>query len=102
MEPHENDGKSSYGGRDLKGYGGNPPNPMWPKNAKVAINFVINYEEGGEKCILHGDNESEKLVSDIVGATAYGTSLSLPFYLNFYANGLVLLILYSIQRASAT
>ena len=72
MEPHENDGKSNYGGRDLKGYAGSPPNPMWPKNAKVALNFVINYEEGGEKCILHGDNESEKLLSDIVGASAYG------------------------------
>lgn len=71
MEPHENDGKSAYGGRDLKGYGGSPPNPMWPKNAKVALNFVINYEEGGEKCILHGDNESEKLLSEIVGASAY-------------------------------
>jgi allantoinase len=38
----------------------------------VALNFVINYEEGGEHCILHGDNESEKLLSDIVGADAYG------------------------------
>jgi allantoinase len=75
MEPHENDGKSCYGGRDLKGYGGSPPNPMWPKNAKVALNFVINYEEGGEKCLLHGDTESEKLLSDIVGASAYGKSL---------------------------
>jgi hypothetical protein len=78
MEPvHENDGKSEYGGRDLKGYGGVYPNPMWPKNAKVAINFVINYEEGGEKCILHGDNESEALLSDIVGAKPYGTSSAL-------------------------
>ena len=72
MEPHENDGKYQYGGRDLQGYGGKPPNPMWPNKAKVALNFVINYEEGGEKCLLHGDNESEKLISDIVGAQAYG------------------------------
>jgi hypothetical protein len=69
---HENDGLSKYGGRDLTGYGGRPPSPKWPKNAKVALNFVINYEEGGEHCILHGDNESEKLLSDIVGADAYG------------------------------
>ena len=40
--------------------------------SQVALNFVINYEEGGEKCILHGDNESEKLLSEIVGASAYG------------------------------
>jgi len=72
MVDHENDGKSHYGGRDLIGYGGKPPNPAWPSKAKVAVNFVINFEEGGEKCILHGDNESEKLLSDIVGAQAYG------------------------------
>ena len=39
---------------------------------KVALNFVINYEEGAEKCVLHGDNESEKLLSEIAGAEAYG------------------------------
>ena len=38
----------------------------------MALNFVINYEEGGEQCILHGDKESEKLLSEIVGAGAYG------------------------------
>ena len=41
MEPHENDGKAQYGGRDLAGYGGSPPNPMWPSKAKVALNFVM-------------------------------------------------------------
>jgi len=50
--------------------GTTPANP-WPKNAKVALNFVINYEEGGERCILHGDNESESLLSDIPGAVPY-------------------------------
>jgi len=69
---HENDGLTKYGGRDHLGYGGHPPNPKWPKGAKVALNFVINYEEGAEKCLLHGDKESEKLLSEIVGATAYG------------------------------
>ena len=69
---HQNDGLSKYGGRDLMGYAEKPPNPKWPKGAKVALNFVINYEEGGERCLLHGDNESEKLLSEIVGATAYG------------------------------
>ena len=68
---HENDGLTKYGGRDLLGYGSQPPAPKWPKGAKVALNFVINYEEGGEKCILHGDQESEKLLSEISGAEAY-------------------------------
>lgn len=70
---HENDTKTKYGGRDLVGYGDKSPAFKWPKGAKVALNFVINYEEGGERCILHGDTESEKLLSDIVGAQAYGT-----------------------------
>lgn len=69
---HENDTKTKYGGRDLIGYGAQSPAVKWPKGAKVALNFVINYEEGGERCILHGDNESEKLLSEIVGAEAYG------------------------------
>lgn len=70
---HENDGKLKYGGRDLCGYGGHPPQPHWPRSAKVALNFVINYEEGGEQCILHGDAQSEHLLSDIVGAEPKGT-----------------------------
>jgi len=65
MSEHENDGKSSYGNRHLIGYANNPPNPKWPKSAKVALNFVINYEEGGEKCVLHGDDTSEYLSSDV-------------------------------------
>jgi hypothetical protein len=69
---HENDGKSQYGGRDVTGYKGHPPNPHWPRNAKVALNFVINYEEGGESCILHGDDASEFLLADIPGAVPRG------------------------------
>jgi len=68
MAEHKNDGMSRYGGRSVVGYGNNPPNPKWPRNAKIALNFVINYEEGGEKCLLHGDNESEHLLSDLIGA----------------------------------
>lgn len=71
---HENDTKTKYGGRDLVGYGSQTPQFKWPKGAKVALNFVINYEEGGESCLLHGDKKSEKLLSEIVGAEAYGTS----------------------------
>ena len=70
---HENDTKTHYGGRDMLGYGKQTPNFKWPKGAKVALNFVINYEEGGEQCILHGDEQSEKLLSEIVGAEAYST-----------------------------
>ena len=70
LSAHPNDGKSKYGGRDLVGYGSNPPNPKWPNKAKVALNFVLNYEEGGENCLLHGDTESEKLLSEMVGVGA--------------------------------
>lgn len=54
--------------RDMVGYGCNPPNPQWPHQARVAVQFVINYEEGGETCILHGDQASEAFLSEIVGA----------------------------------
>ncbi|PMJ99523.1 allantoinase PuuE [Vibrio sp. 10N.261.55.A7] len=54
--------------RDLIGYGQNPPHPHWPNNAKVAISFVLNYEEGGERCVLHGDGESEAFLSEIPSA----------------------------------
>ena len=56
--------------RDLIGYGANPPNPNWPGNAKLAVQIVLNYEEGGENCILHGDSASEAFLSEIVGADA--------------------------------
>lgn len=45
--------------RDLIGYGSNPPHPHWPGKARIALSFVLNYEEGGERNILHGDKESE-------------------------------------------
>ncbi len=73
---HKIDGLTRYGGRDLLGYGEKTPNLKWPKGAKVALNFVINYEEGGERCVLHGDTESEKLLSEIVGAEPVGKSFS--------------------------
>ena len=57
--------------RDMVGYGQNPPHPHWPNNARIALQFVINYEEGGENCILHGDQASERFLSEIVGAKAY-------------------------------
>ncbi len=54
--------------RDMIGYGRNPPHARWPDDARVALQFVINYEEGGENCILHGDPASEAFLSEIVGA----------------------------------
>ncbi|WP_174803207.1 allantoinase PuuE [Martelella limonii] len=57
--------------RDLVGYGRNPPDPKWPNDARIAVQFVINYEEGGESCILDGDPASERLLSEIVGAEAW-------------------------------
>jgi len=54
--------------RDMIGYGANPPDPKWPGGARLAVQFVLNYEEGGENCILHGDNASEAFLSEIVGA----------------------------------
>ena len=56
--------------RDLVGYGSKPPDPHWPDNARLAVQFVLNYEEGGENCILHGDPASEAFLSEIVGADA--------------------------------
>ena len=57
--------------RDLVGYGRNPPSPGWPGSARLAVQFVINYEEGGENCVLHGDAASEAFLSEIVGAEAW-------------------------------
>ncbi len=54
--------------RDLIGYGANPPHPHWPNDARIAISFVINYEEGGERNVLHGDKESEAFLSELVAA----------------------------------
>jgi OHCU decarboxylase len=54
--------------RDLVGYGRNPPHPRWPNGARICVQFVINYEEGGENNILHGDRASEAFLSEIVGA----------------------------------
>jgi allantoinase len=57
--------------RDMVGYGRSPPHPDWPGQARIAVQFVLNYEEGSENCVLHGDEESERFLSEIVGADAY-------------------------------
>lgn len=57
--------------RDLQGYGATPPDPQWPGDAKIAVQIVLNYEEGGENNILHGDSASEAFLSEVVGAAAW-------------------------------
>ena len=54
--------------RDLRGYGGTPPDAGWPDGARIAVQFVVNFEEGAENCVLHGDTASEAFLSEIVGA----------------------------------
>ncbi|WP_425997640.1 allantoinase PuuE [Caulobacter sp. DWR1-3-2b1] len=54
--------------RDLVGYGEHPPHPQWPNGARIAVQFVLNYEEGAERSILHGDEVSEYFLSEMVGA----------------------------------
>ena len=54
--------------REMIGYGARPPHAKWPRKARVALQFVLNYEEGGENSVLHGDQASESFLSEIVGA----------------------------------
>ncbi len=58
----------NYYPRNLIGYGASPPDPQWPGRARVAVQFVVNYEEGGENCVLHGDAASEAFLSEITAA----------------------------------
>ena len=51
--------------RDLVGYGSRPPHPHWPGEARIAVSLVLNYEEGGEACVLHGDGHSESVLTDL-------------------------------------
>ena len=57
--------------RDFRGYGRHPPHADWPGGARVAVQFVLNLEEGGENCVLHGDAGSEQFLSEIVGASSF-------------------------------
>ncbi|MCB1569768.1 MAG: allantoinase, partial [Xanthomonadales bacterium] len=57
--------------RDLLGHGRHPPFADWPGGARIAVQFVLNLEEGGENCVLHGDAGSEQFLSEIIGAAAY-------------------------------
>jgi putative urate catabolism protein len=57
--------------RDLVGYGRTPPHAQWPGEAKIAVQFVLNYEEGGENCVLHGDAGSEQFLSELFNPASY-------------------------------
>ena len=57
--------------RDLIGHGRNPPHARWPGGARIAVQFVLNYEEGGENCVLHGDAGSEQFLSEMFNPPAY-------------------------------
>jgi allantoinase len=57
--------------RDLKGYGPKPPHAKWPNQARIAVQFVLNYEEGAENCVLHGDAGSEQFLSEMANPASY-------------------------------
>lgn len=57
--------------RDLLGYGRRPPRAEWPNNARIALQFVLNFEEGAENCVLHGDSTSEVFLSELINTAAF-------------------------------
>ena len=57
--------------RDLIGYGRTPPHAQWPQGARIAVQFVLNYEEGGENCVLHGDAGSEQFLSEMFNPASF-------------------------------
>ena len=62
---------NAFMNRDLIGYGQHPPDPRWPGGARIAVQFVVNYEEGAENSVLNGDKGSEAFLSDMVGAASH-------------------------------
>ena len=101
--------------RDLKGYGRNPPHADWPGGAQVALQFVLNYEEGGENSVLHGDPASEAFLSEIVGAVPfpgqrhmsmeqiyeYGSRVGVWRILNLFADHEIPLTIFAVASAVA-
>ncbi len=74
--------------RDLIGYGRNPPDPGWPGGARVALQFVLNYEEGAENTVLHGDPGSEQFLSEIANAATFpGRHLSMESLYEYGCEG---------------
>lgn len=69
--------------RDLIGYGSRPPLPRWPNDARIAVSVVLNYEEGGENCVLHGDAQSESVLTDLGAVDALTHARNLNVESNF-------------------
>ena len=69
--------------RNLIGYGSHPPDPRWPNDACIAVSVVLNYEEGGEACVLHGDAHSESVLSDLGAVDALPGARHLNVESNF-------------------
>jgi len=69
--------------RDLIGYGSRPPHPHWPDEARIAVSLVLNYEEGGEACLLHGDAHSESVLTDLGAVDALPGARNLNVESNF-------------------
>jgi allantoinase len=69
--------------RDLVGYGSHPPHPHWPNDACIAVSVVLNYEEGGEACVLHGDTHSESVLTDLGAVEALPNARNLNVESNF-------------------
>src|SRR6267154_4021794 len=69
--------------RDLVGYASHPPNPHWPGEARIAVSLVLNYEEGGEACVLHGDAHSESVLTDLGAVDALPNARNLNVESNF-------------------
>ena len=85
--------------RDLAGYGRNPPHPQWPGQARIAVQFVLNYEEGGENCVLHGDAGSEQFLSEMFNPAAYpGRHLSMESIYEYGARAGVWRVLREFER----
>ncbi|MGL4407649.1 MAG: polysaccharide deacetylase family protein, partial [Zoogloea sp.] len=71
MKPSDFSAATQAYPRDLIGYGRNPPHADWPGGARIAVQFVLNYEEGGENCVLHGDPGSEQFLSELFNPASY-------------------------------
>src|SRR6202521_6288189 len=71
------------GGRDLVGYASDPPHPHWPGEARIAVSLVLNYEEGAEACVLHGDAHSESVLTDLGAVEALPGARNLNVESNF-------------------
>ena len=69
--------------RDLIGYGRTPPHPRWPNDSKIAVSVVLNYEEGAESCVLHGDAASESVLTDLGAVAALPNARNLNIESNF-------------------